>query len=367
MPVQNTPQDMDFQQGLQYWTHFCHKLNPMYADNELFARIINSPAQVNGQVPGDIQVLVSKSKAEVANIGSPKQKEPDRRKTEFGLTAVKISPFQVYESEPIEAEEAATNTELLPGIIQLPNTGQYFQDNAESYKQRRVVAMNNRRIRARQKQAADLIADGKCEYDIKDPITNKVKGKVKYEPGVTVENYSLANTTDVYKDMNDICEDMSAQGFAPDLVIVTPNVMDKFFSNTKLDKYINKQMLGAVGMERKVKGNFKSSFSWEKGAIPSVEKYIGEYTVGEERVKYIKQESANKGKIIYINFSSFRYSWCNIYKMFNKSRVSLPVEVVSWESYDTETYDSMMIYHQSRFLTWLEDIRGLRIQNVTLS
>jgi len=274
------------------------------------------------------------------------------------VSEVSYTPPEIFEYYVITEDDVFNIVN--PKIIAINNT-QDVVSNIEYVAAKVTKELKNRTYRRIELMFAQILSEGKITYN---------DGERAYEINFNIpaESYTLSSTSPVASDLIDIADEMRRNGANPDLIIITPNVEKAFFKNTQLQQWANKNGFGLLRTNIRTFKTARQTFNID-GLNADMYVYNGGYTDETGNFKYYIpfDESANTGKIIFVDSSYFRLGFGALvnYKVSPDGR-PLKGEAVVWEDV-TNNGAAKAIFVQSRPLPYPASSNAVKILNVTIS
>ena len=267
------------------------------------------------------------------------------------VTEMALEPVQIFEYDMITEEDVFTNAN--PAVF-VAESAQSIINNKNYIRGMKLEGLKRRVARRIELMLAQLASEGKITYN--DGVRN-----IEVDFNVSAENYSLTSTTDVYKDLLDIADEIRKKGHAPNLILVSPDVEKALLNNTKVEKYINKQGFNLAVMRMENYPNARAVI--ELKGLPTFYVYFGEYVDESGNVKsYIPD-----GKIIVLSTEVFRLGYGAIVNFkVDKNGNPIMTDVIVYEDIVNDG-NAKALYVLSKPLPYILNAGAMKILNVTIS
>ncbi|MCL4407715.1 MAG: major capsid protein [Thermotogae bacterium] len=269
-----------------------------------------------------------------------------------GLSEMYLDPTQIWEHEDM-TEDDVLGQNSNPSILAISGVSDVI--SSKEYARARKMMVLKQRISARlEKMYADLVSSGQ--------ITYSDGGNVFTSAFVAPTNYTLATTTKIVSDLEDMILNMKAAGFIPAFIIVSPSVARALWDNTQFNKAVDKMTFNLAQMNQTASNIAYGQLLASIVNLPPIYVYDGQYVDDNGAVQHFFND-----KMIIVSKDAIGTGY-GAFVNFNIDISGNPImgDVFSWED-KPEDGHALYLNVTSRPLPYIVNSNGLKIYNVTIS
>ncbi|MEM4501180.1 MAG: major capsid protein [Thermofilaceae archaeon] len=224
-----------------------------------------------------------KAPMSVASLSVPGD-PPKRINTMYSYEEVTYKVLQIFEEDQIDVTQAAYDWRLTSIDAGILNSASDVAKSLQALYEPKLAELKNRINRRIELMLAQILTTGQISYDdglrtiVRDygPILRET---VRYEQGKFL--FALKEVVEKFRE---------SYGGLPDMMIVSPDVYDKFINDPQVEKFINKNTFGWGNINPKiVSANTVYLGAFPEFEIPDMYVYQGFFIdhVTKEKVRYI--------------------------------------------------------------------------------
>lgn len=251
---------------------------------DLFLQKTLLPSSKRVLLPTDT-VTFRKVKApmSVATLSYPGD-PPRRINTTYSYEEVTYKVLQIFEEDQIDVTQAAYDWRLTAIDAGILNSASDIAKSLQALYEPKLAELKNRINRRIELMLAQILTSGKISYNdgvrvIERDFGPILTGTLNYEQGK------------ILLDLKEVVEQFrESYGGLPDMMIVSPDVYDKFINDPQVEKFISKNTFGWGNINPKiVSSNTVYLGAFPEFEIPDMYVYQGFFidSVTKEKVRYI--------------------------------------------------------------------------------